>query len=203
MTVADYSPFVERMIELYEGGYGWNANDPGGPTKYGITCYDLAEYMGQQMTSMATWAPIVQTMTMETAEAIYATKYATACDFNNLVAGADCVVFDFGVNSGPATSIKYAQMLVGVSVDGVLGPITQSAINDFGPVAFIKGLCDARMKFLASLSTWSDFGNGWTARVNDLQSYSLALASPPASKPATYSAKLVRILGAGAKGYPQ
>ncbi len=34
MTVQDYKPFVERMISRYEGGYGWDRNDPGGPTKF-------------------------------------------------------------------------------------------------------------------------------------------------------------------------
>ena len=56
----DYRPFVERMINRYEGGYGWNRSDPGGPTKDGITCYDLAEHRHQVMDSMVRWAPIVR-----------------------------------------------------------------------------------------------------------------------------------------------
>ena len=55
MTQADYTPFVERMIARYEGNYGWDAGDSGGPTKYGITCYDLAEHRNEKMTSMARW----------------------------------------------------------------------------------------------------------------------------------------------------
>jgi hypothetical protein len=53
MSLVTYKAFVDRMISKYEGGYGWDANDPGGPTKYGITCYDLAEHLGERMTSMA------------------------------------------------------------------------------------------------------------------------------------------------------
>ena len=55
-----YKAFIDRVIDKYEGGYGWDKDDKGGPTKYGITCYDLAEHMGQKMTSMAQWAPIVK-----------------------------------------------------------------------------------------------------------------------------------------------
>ena len=69
MTIADYQPFVERMIQRYEGGYGWDAADPGGPTKYGITCYDLAEHRHQTVTSMAAWAPLVKAMTLDEADA--------------------------------------------------------------------------------------------------------------------------------------
>ena len=43
MAANTYSAFVGGiMIPKYEGGYGWDKADPGGPTKYGITCFDLA-----------------------------------------------------------------------------------------------------------------------------------------------------------------
>ena len=79
---------------------------------FGVTCWDLAAYDGEKMNSMVAWAPRVQAMTLQTAEEIYATKYATACAFDALVAGSDCAVFDFGVNSGPSRSVKTAQQIV-------------------------------------------------------------------------------------------
>ena len=178
MTVADYKPFVDRMIQRYEGGFGWNRNDPGGPTRFGITCYDLAEHRGQQMTSMEVWAPLVKAMTLQEAEDIYAAKYATACAFNDLNAGADCVVFDFGVNSGPSRAIKFAQEIVGVAEDGELGPITLKAINDMDANKFIDALCDVRLDFLRGLPIWLTFKDGWTSRVGDLRAYSHNLANP-------------------------
>jgi lysozyme family protein len=205
MTVADYQPFVERMIGRYEGGYGWDKSDPGGPTKYGITCYDLAEFMHEKMDSMARWAPIVKAMTLATADQIYQQKYAVQCDFNDLMAGADCTVFDFGVNSGSSRAIKYAQAIVGVAVDGIMGPITLAAINAYDPTQFINSLCNNRLSFLKSLSTWSRFGKGWSARVADLRSYSLALLQPAplvaeAAAP-RYQAKSHRFPRAFAKAY--
>jgi lysozyme family protein len=205
MTVADYQPFVERMIFRYEGGYGWDKSDPGGPTKYGITCYDLAEFMHEKMDRMARWAPIVKAMTLATADQIYQQKYAVQCDFNDLMAGADCTVFDFGVNSGSSRAIKYAQDIVGVAVDGIMGPITLAAINAYDPTQFINSLCNNRLSFLKSLSTWSRFGKGWRARVADLRSYSLALLQPAplvaeAAVP-RYQAKSHRFPRAFAKAY--
>ena len=177
MTAVDYDPFIERMINRYEGGYGWDSGDPGGPTKYGITCFDLAEHRHQRMTSMAAWASIVRAMPLSEAEDIYKTKYATQCCFDQLHAGCDCVVLDFGVNSGSSRSIKYAQSVVGVAVDGILGPETLAAINNHSPTSFITGLCAARLRFLKGLRTWGTFGRGWGARVLDLRQYSLNLLS--------------------------
>jgi lysozyme family protein len=201
MTVWDYRPFVERMIQRYEGGYGWSKDDPGGPTKFGITAYDLAERRGQAMDSMARWAPLVQQMRLSEADSIYAEKYATACRFNDLQAGCDCVVFDFGVNSGPSRAVKTAQHICGVAVDGVLGSVTLEAINAYSPATFVKELCDERLAFLRGLSIWSSFGRGWSARVADLRAYSLGLLKLKLGASLGPQEKLVRIPLAFAKGY--
>ena len=177
----DYAPFVDRMINLYEGGYSWSPNDAGGPTKYGITCYDLAEEMGKPMNSMAAWAPIVQAMPLSTAEAIYQKKYATATCFLAMNAGKDCCVFDFDVNSGNK-AIKVAQQIVGTTQDGVLGPITFAAIQAYDPAQFIDDMCNERMAFLESLSIWDEFKGGWTARVTDLRAYCKNLIMPLGSR---------------------
>lgn len=174
---ANYEHFVERMIFRYEGGYGWDRADPGGPTKYGITCFDLAEYLHEPMNSMSAWAPRVKAMTLQTADEIYRRKYATACRFDDLNSGPDCAVFDFGVNSGPSRAVKFSQKIVGTVQDGILGPITLQAINSMSASAFVNKLCDARLAFLRSLRTWGRFGRGWSARVADLRRYSVALAA--------------------------
>lgn len=189
----NYQAFVERMIARYEGGYGFDKADAGGPTKYGITCWDLAEHRRQVMDSMTRWAPIVRAMPLSEADDIYATKYATACGFDDLVSGADCVVFDFGVNSGSSRAVAFAQQIVKVAADGKMGPVTKQAINSFDTATFINALCDARLSFLRRLKIWGTFGRGWTARVADLRKYSLALVHD--------HAKLALIEGAHVKGY--
>ncbi len=174
----NYTLFVERMIFRYEGNYGWSKEDPGGPTKFGVTCFDLAEHLHEPMNSMAAWAPRVKAMTLATADEIYRTKYATACQFDALNSGCDCVVFDFGVNSGPSRAIKFAQVVAGAVSDGIMGPQTIGHINGMDTATFVNKLCDARLAFLRRLGTWGTFGRGWTARVRDLRSYSLSLVAP-------------------------
>lgn len=155
---ADYQPFIERVIHKYEGGYGWNRKDPGGPTKYGITCYDLAQHRGQKMTSMAAWEAPVRDMTLQEAEAIYRTKYAIAVAFDQQAAGVDCCVLDYAINSGTARAQRVA-----------------AAIGPLPPKEFIDAMCAERLRFMHVIrggSAWAEFGRGWQARVDDLRAYS-------------------------------
>jgi lysozyme family protein len=184
--LVDYKAFVDRMISKYEGGYGWDAKDSGGPTKYGITCYDLAEHRGQTMDSMSRWAPIVKAMPLSEAEDIYAHKYATAVRFNDLRAGVDCCMFDYGVNSGIGRPIRVARALLGAGAGDRLTDALVDQINAKDPAWFIDSMCKERMHFLQGLRIWGEFGHGWTARVNDLERYcdNLAKGTVPPMAPA-------------------
>lgn len=181
---ANYEAFCDRMINRYEGGYGWDRADPGGPTKYGITCYDLAEFMGKHMDSMSGWAPIVRAMTLDTALQIYANKYASRSRFNELNSGCDCVVFDYLVNSG-LNSIWMAQSVEGFPRSNVLNDVLLAKINGGSSTYFVDTMCDRRLAFLRGLRTWSVFGGGWASRVADLRQYCHRLISgqPPSPLP--------------------
>jgi lysozyme family protein len=159
----DYVPFIGRVIHSYEGGYGWNKKDPGGPTKYGITCFDLAEHRGQKMDSMARWAPIVQAMTLDEAEDIYRTKYAVQCGFDALPAGPDCCVLDYGINSGIARALASQKAI-----------LKGTTIQLYGAEKFVDTMCAERLQFMHAIrggSAWAEFGKGWGARVADLKAY--------------------------------
>ncbi len=192
---ADYAAFIDRLIQKYEGGYGWNAGDPGGPTNFGITCFDLAEHRGQKMTSMATWAPIVRAMTLREAEDIYRTKYATAVHFDTQLAGVDCCLLDYAVNSGVGRPLRVVAAL----------PHSVKTTADL-----INAVCDERLRFMHAIrggSSWTRFGHGWQRRVDDVRAYSLHLAggsigvapvAPDLSKVATPKARHVARSATGA-----
>ena len=173
------------MIHRYEGGYGWNKADPGGPTNYGITCYDYAEYRGRKMDSMSNWAPLVKAMTLAEAEAIYKKKYARALKFDDLPPGIDCCMMDYGVNSGVARPIRVARALCDTPGSDALDIQLFDAIKKMDAEQFINRMCDERLTFMKRLRTWPTFGRGWAARVADLRSYSdhLAHNSSPATAP--------------------
>ena len=175
----DYTPFVARMINQYEGGYCWDKGDPGGPTKYGITCYDLAEHRGQHMDSMVNWAPIVKAMTLAEAEEIYRVKYATAIMFDNLPPGVDCTMMDYGVNSGISRLVRVARALLQLPAAGHMDTQLLASINKADKDWFINGMCDERLHFMHQIrggSAWAQFGKGWGARVENLRTYSRNLA---------------------------
>src|SRR5674476_1487153 len=179
----DYTPFIDRLIDRYEGGYGWNRKDPGGPTKYGITCYDLAAHRGQKMISMATWAPIVQAMPRSEAEDIYQIKYAAGVAFDDLPAGVDVVMLDYAVNSGVARPIRVARALLNQGAGDRLTPALVDAIKQADPKKFIDDMCAERLHFMHAIrggSAWTEFGRGWGARVADLKAYGEHLALAPA-----------------------
>ena len=180
----NYSTFIRRVISRYEGGYCNDAGDPGGPTKFGITCYDLAEYMGKHMQSMGAWAPIVRAMSLETAEHIYINKYAKKDRFNELESGSDCVILDYGINSGVLRPVWIAQKITGRPRSNVFDDNLVKAINDYTANRFIDRMCDERMAFLRSLSIWPRFRGGWSTRVADLRNYCHNIASDMAPPPA-------------------
>lgn len=186
MAQNTYAAFAERMIGKYEGGYGWNRKDPGGPTKYGITCFDLAEHLGQKMDSMERWAPIVKAMTLATAEQIYRTKYANAIRYDDLPAGVDVVMMDYGVNSGIGRPVRVARAILGLPTSGKMDITVLDAIRKMDANRFIDSMCAERLHFMHGIrggSAWAEFGGGWGARVADLKAYATHLAAEPGVVP--------------------
>ena len=170
MTASTYDAALARLL-VHEGGYTNHPADPGGPTNFGITIYDFRKYVKSGAT-----AADFRAMKVEDAKAIYRAKYWDAQRCDELPAGVDDSVFDYGVNSGIGRSKKVLQRVVGVKDDGVLGPTTMTAIAARDPKAVIIALNDERVQFLRSLRTWPVFGRGWGRRVADVRAFSLQLA---------------------------
>jgi hypothetical protein len=148
----------------YEGGFSDNAADPGGATNFGITKRTLEAYLGYAVS-----VDDVRTMSSSTAIAIYRANYWNQMRCGDLPAGVDMMVFDYGVNSGPATAIKALQGLARVEQDGSIGPQTLGAVANTAPMTLVNGLAQARMTFLRGLPNFAQFGDGWTKRVTDVQ----------------------------------
>jgi hypothetical protein len=148
----------------YEGGFSDNAADPGGATNFGITKRTLEAYFGYSVS-----VDDVRTMSSSTAIAIYRANYWNQMRCGDLPPGVDMMVFDYGVNSGPATAIKALQGLVRVEQDGAIGPQTMGAVSDAAPMTLVNALAQARMTYLRGLPAFVQFGDGWTKRVTDVQ----------------------------------
>jgi lysozyme family protein len=96
---------LENCVKLTfgdEGGYVNNPNDPGGPTKYGITLKTLAAYRRQSKVTAAD----VKALSLAEAAAILDSQYWRKVWGDELPRGVDYAMFDFAVNSGPAQAVK-------------------------------------------------------------------------------------------------
>jgi lysozyme family protein len=157
-------PAVLKLSTANEGGYSNHKKDPGGPTNHGVTQATYSSFLGRKA-SIAE----VQAMTLETANKIYERSYWAPIWGDQLPAGLDYAVFDFGINSGPSRAVKELQgLLPGIAIDGLMGQKTLDAIKAFDASELIKGLCNARLRFMKKLRTWKTFGRGWTYRVTGI-----------------------------------
>jgi lysozyme family protein len=111
-------------------------------------------------------------------KAIYRDGYWRTVSGDDLPSGLDFAMFDFAVNSGPARAVKTLQRIVGVPADGVMGQMTLQAVRGRDAGQMIDALCDARLAFVRSLSTFDAFGKGWTRRIGNVQMRAHALARP-------------------------
>jgi lysozyme family protein len=170
MASSTYDDALRRLLR-HEGGYANHPSDPGGPTNFGITIADYRAYVKAGAT-----AADVRAMRLGEAKSIYRTKYWRALRCDELPAGLDYAVFDYGVNSGVARAAKVLQRLVGFPDDGRLTDALLAAVRKRDPSLLIGQLCAERLAFLKRLKTWPVFGAGWQKRVAEVRAGALAMA---------------------------
>lgn len=179
MSSLNFDEALARLL-AHEGGYTNHPDDPGGPTNFGITIADYRRYVKANAR-----AADVKAMTVDEAKAIYRAKYWDAQRCDELPAGVDYAVFDYGVNSGIGRSGKVLRRQLSL-------PDTTHKISDDVIAAarradakvLVAAICDERLRFLKALKTWPVFGKGWGRRVAEVKSAALAMAMQATSSQA-------------------
>ncbi len=172
MAKSSYDESLRRLL-ISEGGYTNHPSDPGGPTNFGITIFDYRKYVKPNAT-----AADVKAMRLDEAKTIYRAKYWDAQRCDELPAGLDYSVFDYGVNSGIGRSGKVLRRILGLSdatsvvTDEVLRAVAKRNASDL-----IEAINDERLAFLKRLKTWPVFGAGWGRRVAEARATSLHMAA--------------------------
>lgn len=180
MAAANYDACLARVLK-HEGGYTNHPSDPGGPTNFGITIHDYRRYIEANGT-----AADVRDMKLADAAKIYRTRYWHALRCDELPAGLDYAVFDYGVNSGIGRAAKVMQRLLGIGQGTAMTDAVIAGARAANPASLIERLCDERLAFLKGLRTWPVFGAGWGRRVGEVRRDALAMAkgatvAPPGS----------------------
>jgi lysozyme family protein len=190
MAASNYEAALARVLK-HEGGYTDHPSDPGGPTNFGMTIADYARFKGRAVS-----AAEVRAMPLADAKAIYRARYWDALRCDELPAGLDYALFDYGVNSGTGRAAKVLRRLLGQGADGgVTGAVIAQA-RAADTVSLVARLCEERLAFLKSLKTWPVFGAGWGRRVAEVRRDALAMAKARAA-PSAPNMKRIATAAAG------
>lgn len=157
MTSLVWEKAVSFVLEQ-EGGYVNNPHDKGGETKYGISKKAYPDVD-------------VENLTLDQAKEIYKKDYWNKCKCDYLPDALSVAVFDFAVNSGIKRAIKYLQLSLGVTVDGIIGNQTLGACNRLPTKNILEDYLNKRLQYLMSLKDFKYFGNGWGKRVERVRSF--------------------------------
>lgn len=160
------------LLDVHEGGYVNHPADPGGATNRGVTqrTYDAwRRRRGEPLRS-------VRHIAGDEVKAIYRSQYWDSIRADEMPPGVAYCIFDAGVNSGPARVVKWAQEVVGVDADGIVGEQTLDALARANPYDFINRFCDHRLAFMSSLKHWPTFKGGWKRRVAEVRAQALQWA---------------------------
>lgn len=195
MAASSYDEALRRVL-AHEGGYVNHPSDPGGPTKFGITIATYRRYVKPDAS-----AADIRNMQLPQAKEIYRRGYWNVLRCDELPAGLDYAMFDYGVNSGIARATQALRRLLGIPVDGRMSSEVIARAKTRAPADLIAQLCDRRLAFMKSLKTWPTFGAGWERRVREVRRASLEMAAR-ANKGPAHHAKAVAAVVASAGALP-
>lgn len=125
---------IAAQIVAREGGYVNDPDDPGGPTKYGVTLATLKRLGIDKTLDRRVDAADVKALTRADAQRIFVEHYFRGPRLAELPAALQPSVFDMYVNAG-GNAVKLLQRLVtrmgfACAEDGVIGPKTLRAARE-------------------------------------------------------------------------
>lgn len=180
-VASNYERSVTNVLKSEGETYENHPNDPGGPTKFGVTIKDVRLYVKKNAT-----AEDVKALTKAQALTIYHDKYwEHACvRADALPAGLDYSIFDYGVNAGVGRAGKILRQVLGVATDSCTvtdGLVRLLAKKD--AIKVIRAISAERRGFytrlIAARPSLGVFRRGWMARVDGVESVSLRMAGAP------------------------
>lgn len=140
--MAEFKLSLQKTL-THEGGYVNDANDLGGETYKGISRNSHPDWSG--------WTQIdinkhncnfpknldQNTKLQQQVELFYHTNFWQSLKADQITNQkmADSI-FDFGVNAGIKTSVRYTQSILGIGVDGIIGSKTLEKLNTYNPEHF-------------------------------------------------------------------
>lgn len=175
--------YITKLIER-EGGFSDNPKDKGGPTRFGIT---------EQVARAYGYKGAMPLLPRELAAIIYRSQYWSDPKFdevNKLSEPLAEKLLDIGVNMGPMIAARFLQRALNtlnrnalsypdIATDGVLGPMSLTALSDYiksrGPegLVILHDMLRAQqrvryMEISERNPSQEEFAYGWQKRAGEL-----------------------------------
>lgn len=158
----NFATAFDRVIG-HEGALSLNYNDRGNWTSGQV---GVGELKGTKygISAMSYPNEDIANLTIERSQFLYQRDFWSRIHADELPDGVAYQAFDFAVNSGIETAVRYLQRALGVADDGHWGPVTRAAAQKMSESDQIMRLVGERLDFNTRLSTWPTFGKGWARR---------------------------------------
>ena len=147
-----YFDHAFEAIIRAEGGYVNDPQDPGGETKYGISKrqYPLLD---------------IPSLTLTEARVIYHRDYWTPIKGIELPWPMAALILDTAINQGVDVAKRLTQKALGVTQDGLFGPITLQALNTQSSNELAaRFLADRALRYTGTRN-FDHYGRGWFKRL--------------------------------------
>jgi lysozyme family protein len=171
--MAKFSLYFPKLL-LFEGGFGNDSADKGGPTKFGVI---LKEWISKGYDKDHDGDIDVNDLKLITVEdaAKIAKPYYWDKVKGDLIKSQSVAEFitDWAYNSGVGTATKKTQRLLGLPDDGDFGPNTLLAVNNADPKTLFDRLKASREAFYRAIvqnnPSQNKFLKGWLNRNNSFK----------------------------------
>ena len=166
--MARLEPALQKVLG-WEGGFANDPDDSGGPTMKGVTIATYKEYCrrkGRPVPTVNDLKKITNAEILDLADLLYWSKIRGNEIKNQSIADLcfDCV---WGSGTG---YIKVIQKVLGVTADGIFGPASLNALNNWNPQSkLFELLWNRRKKYLEGCSSAWKYLKGWMRRLNSFK----------------------------------
>ena len=154
---------LQPFILSWEGRYANLPHDKGGPTNKGVTLATFRSFYGSNKTIQD-----LKNITDEQWMHIFKTGFWDKWNADRISSQSIAnLVVDWLYHSGKH-GITKVQKVLGVKVDGIVGPKTLAALNSQDPQTLFQKIHSARESFMRSLYNFKFYGKGFLNRLNSI-----------------------------------
>lgn len=162
LTNEDYSPTDPRYGKVH-------TDNDGGLVRFGVN----SNSMGKSLLQTTYYTTMDIPSALLVAHKLYQNnEWKEICGDSITSQRVASKILDMAVNQGSVQANKLVQRAAGVNVDGVIGPITVSAVNGIDETTMLNGLVYWWLAFIEQVvsnkPTDKDYELAWTARAEKL-----------------------------------